>query len=174
MARAPHSVRVVLLRHGPAAIRDPVRWPDDSRRPLTAKGADQTREAVCGLARYLGRVTRLATSEAVRCRVTAEMLRTEVEPLPRLEVWDELSPGQLAPPILERLATASKRSQDVVLVGHEPTFAELMGLALVGEGTPFIHLGKGSAACIEFAARVRPGAGKLRWLLTRKQLARVQ
>jgi phosphohistidine phosphatase len=172
MARAPRSVRLILLRHGPATLRDPVRWPDDARRPLTPKGAEQTKRATHGLVRYLGPVTRLATSDAVRCRVTAEMLRTVIEPAPRLEVWEELGPGRLAPPILDRLAVHARRGQDVVLVGHEPTFAELLGLALSGEGTPFVHLGKGSAACLEFPAQIRAGAAQLRWLLTRKQLAR--
>jgi phosphohistidine phosphatase len=172
MARAPRSVRLILLRHGPAALRDPRRWPDDSRRPLTAKGAEQTRKATRGLVRYLGKVGRLATSDAVRCRVTAEMLRTALDPLPRLDVWEELGPGRLAPPILDRVAASARRGQDIVLVGHEPTFAELLGLALTGEGTPFIHLGKGSAACVEFRAQIRPGAGELRWLITRKMLGR--
>jgi phosphohistidine phosphatase len=172
MPRAPRSIRVVVVRHGPAALRDPGRWPDDSVRPLTPKGADQTRTAMQGLVRYLGRWVRLASSPAVRCRVTAELLRTALDPAPRLDFWAELAPGALAPPIFDRLGAAARSGQDIVVVGHEPTLAEFVGLALTGEGTPFARLGKPSAVCLEFPATVRPGAARLRWLLTRKQMAR--
>jgi phosphohistidine phosphatase len=172
MVRPTRSVRVVVVRHGPAALRDPGRWPDDSVRPLTPKGAEQTRTAAKGLVRYVGSRVRLASSPAVRCRVTAEFLRSALDPTPRLDFWEELAPGALAPPIFERLSAAARSGQAVVLVGHEPTLAEFVGLALTGEGTPFARLGKPSAACLEFPATVRPGAARLRWLLTRKQLAR--
>ncbi|HYB77229.1 MAG TPA: hypothetical protein VEE83_00915, partial [Thermoplasmata archaeon] len=59
----------------------------------------------------------------------------------------------------------------VVIVGHEPTLAEFVGEALTGEGLSVVHLTKGGAVCLEFTNSVRPGAGRLVWLLTRKQLA---
>jgi len=172
MPRTLRSVRVIIVRHGPAALRDPARWPDDAIRPLTTKGTDQTRTAIRGLVRYLGKRTRLASSPAVRCRLTAEMLRTALDPAPRLDFWEELAPGALAPPIFDRIHAAGRAGQDIVIVGHEPTLAEFIGLALTGEGTPFARLGKPSAACLEFPVAVRPGAARLRWLLTRKQMAR--
>ena len=58
-----------------------------------------------------------------------------------------------------------------MIVGHEPTLAEFVGLALTGEGVSVIRLTKGGAACLEFPSAVRPGSGRLLWLLTRKQLA---
>jgi phosphohistidine phosphatase len=173
MPRVGRSVRVIVVRHGPAALRDPKRWPDDSLRPLTPKGAEQTRSAVKGLARLLGPRTRLASSPAVRCRVTAEYLRGAIDPAPRLDFWEELGPGLLAPPIFDRLGAAARSREQIVIVGHEPTLAEFVGLALVGEGTPFARLGKPSAVCLEFPAALRPGAARLRWLLTRKQLTRI-
>ncbi|MCI4365932.1 MAG: histidine phosphatase family protein [Thermoplasmata archaeon] len=172
MPRSPRTVRVVVVRHGPAVLRDPARWPDDALRPLTPQGADQSRKAAKGLARYLDRRVRLASSPAVRCRVTSEFIRSAIEPVPRLEYWKELGPGALAAPIFERLRQAARSRQEIVLVGHEPTLAEFIGLALTGEGTPFVRLGKPSAACLDFPRSVRPGAGRLRWLLTRKMLAR--
>jgi phosphohistidine phosphatase SixA len=172
MRSSPRAVRVVVVRHGPATLRDPSRWPDDALRPLTPKGAAQTRKAVQGLVRYLDPPIRLASSPAVRCRVTSEYLRSSLEPPPRLEYWDHLAPGKLASPLFEHLASAARSRQEIVLVGHEPTLAEFVGLALTGEGTPFARLGKPSAACLEFPSKVRPGAAQLRWLLTRKQLAR--
>jgi phosphohistidine phosphatase len=173
MPLASRGIRLVVLRHGPAAERDPIRWPDDSKRPLTPEGAAGTRRAAKGLARSLGKVDRLITSEAVRCRVTAELVRAALDHSPRIEAWKELGPGLLAPPIFARLAREVRSNQQVLLVGHEPTLAEFLGVALVGEGTPFVRLGKGAAACLDFPRGVRPGAGVLRWLATRKQLAQL-
>jgi phosphohistidine phosphatase len=167
-----HGVRIVAVRHGPAFDRDPMRWPDDARRPLTPTGAAQTRRAVKGLARYVGKVDRIVTSGAVRCRATTNLLRAALKEPPGVEVWRELAPGQLAPPVIRRLARTTRSGQQVVLVGHDPTLTELLGLALIGEGTPFVRMGKGAAVCLEFPRGVRPGAGVLRWLATRKQLSR--
>jgi len=172
MAPPARAFRVVVVRHGPATLRDPARWPDDATRPLTPKGATQTRTAVEGLTRYLDRKVRLASSPAVRCRVTAELLRRALDPGPRIEFWEELAPGALAAPIFGRLLSSRQSRQELVIVGHEPTLAEFVGLALTGEGTPFSRLGKPSAVCLEFPAAVRPGAACLRWMLTRKQMAR--
>jgi phosphohistidine phosphatase SixA len=172
MARPARIFRVVVVRHGPAALRDPARWPDDDLRPLTPKGATQTRAAAKGLARLLDRNVRLVASPAVRCRVTAELVRRALDPVPRIEYWEELGPGALAGPIFARLTAAARARQELVIVGHEPTLAEFIGIALTGEGTPFTRLGKPSAVCLEFPAAVRPGAARLRWMLTRKQMAR--
>jgi len=172
MPLASRGVRLIVLRHGPAAERDPSRWPDDTRRPLTPEGAASTRRAAKGLARYIGHVDRILTSDATRCRVTAEIVRGALEHPPAIVTWKELAPGLLAPAIFTRLAREVRSNQQLLLVGHEPTLAEFLGVALVGEGTPFVRLGKGAAACLDFPRGIRAGAGVLRWLATRKQLAR--
>jgi len=165
------NVRIVLVRHGPAEERDPVRWPNDDRRPLTSKGRSQTRRAAKGLARVTPPVHRMASSAAERAVDTAEMVRHALDDAPKLETWPELAPGNLPQVILNRLRRSVRPGQDLLLVGHEPTLAEFVGLALVGDGVPVVHLTKGGAACLEFPHGVKPGAGRLVWLLTRKQLA---
>ncbi len=162
---------VVVMRHGPAEARDAARWPDDAKRPLRPKGVTQTRRAARGLVRHLERVDRLASSAAVRARKTAELLRGELDPEPPLETWPELATGERAQPILDRLAAEARARETVVLVGHEPTLAEFVGLALVGEGVSVVRLTKAGAVLLEFPAAVRPGAARLVWALTRKQLA---
>jgi phosphohistidine phosphatase len=172
MPSQSHGVRLVVVRHGPAVERDPSRWPDDSQRPLTAEGAAQTRKAARGLVRYIGKADRILTSGAVRCRATTNLLRAAMGKPPPVEVWKELGPGLLAPPLFRRLARTTRSGQQVVIVGHEPTLTEFIGIGLIGEGTPFIRMGKGAALCVEFPRGVRPGAGVLLWMATRKQLAR--
>ena len=173
LSEGPRNVRVIVFRHGPAELRDPARWPDDTRRPLTGKGHRETRRAARGLHRLVGPVDRIASSDALRARATAEALKALLDGSVTLETWEELGVGEMAEPIFARLRRTVRSGVTVVLVGHEPTLAEFLGLALTGEGVPFVKLGKGGAACIEFPLALRPGAGRLLWLLTRGQLADV-
>jgi phosphohistidine phosphatase len=171
VADEPDGARVVVFRHGPAETRDPARWPDDGLRPLSRKGAEQTRRTVRGLVDQVGAVARLASSPAVRARSTAEILGRALEPPRRPQLWPELDLGTTAVGILPRLRSEMGVGKTVVLVGHDPTLSEFLGLALAGESIEFARLTKAGAACVEFPRTVRPGAGRLLWLLTRKQLA---
>jgi phosphohistidine phosphatase len=173
-ARSPRNVRVVVVRHGPAEERNPIRWPDDDSRPLTPRGRSQTRRAAKGLARIVPPADRIATSAASRALATAELVHETLGDSSRMEQWEELAAGRLAGPIFDRLRRSVRSGQEIVLVGHEPTLAEFVGMALAGDGVPLVHLAKGGAACLEFPASVGPGAGQLVWLLTRKQLAEVR
>ncbi len=171
--RASH-IRVVVFRHGPAEVRDPGRWPDDDERPLTGKGRVQTRRAARGIARLLPSVDRIATSPADRAVTTAELLRQALRAEREVEPWEELGTGRLAEPIFARLARSVRAGETVALVGHDPTLTEFVGFAMVGEGVGLVRLGKGGAALLDFPARLVPGAGRLLWLLTRKQLSAVR
>ena len=165
---------MVVIRHGPAEDRDPRRWPDDNRRPLTEKGRRETRRASRGVALLAGPVDRIVTSAADRAIATAKLLQSSLDHKVRVETWKELGSGRLAAPILERLRESARTGEEVALVGHEPTLAEFVGLALSGDGQSLVHFVKGGAACVEFPATVRPAGGRLLWLLTRKQLADVR
>jgi phosphohistidine phosphatase len=165
---------VVVVRHGPTEDRNPVRWPDDDRRPLTQKGVSQTRRAARGLAHLVPPVNRIASSAATRAMSTAELVQQTLGESARTEKWEELAPGRLAGPIFERLRRSVRTGQEIVLVGHDPTLSEFVGMALAGDGVPVVHLAKAGAACLEFPASVGPGTGRLVWLLTRKQLSGVR
>jgi phosphohistidine phosphatase SixA len=171
MPDTTHHVRVLVVRHGPAETRDPRRWPNDALRPLSAKGLVQTRRVARRLGRMCGTVAHVASSSAVRARRTAELVGAALEPPRRVELWPELESDRSASPIFARLTRTVRSNQQMILVGHEPTLAEFVGIALTGEGVAITHLSKGGAAALEFPSTVRPGAARLLWLLTRKQLA---
>jgi len=173
LSRSPRNVRVVVVRHGPAELRDPARWPDDDQRPLTGRGITQTRKAARGIARLAAPVDRIASSPATRAATTAQLVQRSLGDSTRMETWTELNSGKLAAPIFDRLRRSVRSGQEIVLIGHEPTLAEFVGMALAGDGVPVVRLAKGGAACLEFPGGVKPGAGRLVWLLTRKQLSAV-
>ncbi|MGC2289986.1 MAG: phosphohistidine phosphatase SixA [Thermoplasmata archaeon] len=163
---------IVIVRHGPAAERDPARWPDDQRRPLTPDGARATRRAAKGLATLRPTVDKVITSPAARAYATAEIFRKTLEVEAELESWDELEPDGAPGPVLERLQRLS-RKRGIMLVGHEPTLGELLGLSVTGESVPITRFSKAGAAQISFPKEPRPGAAEIGWVLTRKQLERL-
>ena len=166
-------MELILFRHGPAAERDARRWPDDDVRPLTPEGVRATRRAARGLARIAGRVDRLYTSPALRAHRTAQLLASELDDGTGPAELEELAPGGPAPLVLERIRRGHRVGARIVLVGHEPTLGELIGLALVGEAISVTRLAKAGAAAMEFPRAAVPGGGRLDWLLTRKQLVRL-
>jgi phosphohistidine phosphatase len=166
-------MRLVVVRHGPAESRDPRKWPDDDRRPLSREGRQETRTASDGL-RLLERDVRVVvTSPATRARATAEILRESLDLRRACPTWPELEPGSPAAPALARLAEEAPARATVVLVGHEPQLGELVGLALTGDAVSLTRLGKAGAAAIGFPRAIRPGAGTLEWRLDRRALARL-
>ena len=69
----PQTRQLYLVRHAIAAERGD-KWPDDTKRPLTHKGAARMRQAVEGL-RALGvEIDLVLTSPLVRAEQTADIL----------------------------------------------------------------------------------------------------
>ena len=158
-----------LVRHTVAFKRDPDRWPDDSRRPLTPRGEAYFRPAASGLGRMAPRVEVLLSSPLERAWRTAEIL-AEVASWPAPEALPALEPDippQKAAIALESYAGAGS----VVLVGHRPGLHELASYLLTGDaGGADIRIEKGGALYLAFDGAPKPGAGALRWLLTPKNL----
>jgi phosphohistidine phosphatase len=162
-------VDVYVVRHAAAFGRDPDRWPDDSRRPLTPEGEKEFRHAARGLLELTPRVDVVLSSPYERAWRTAQILC-------ELDSW----PAPESSPVLEPTLPPEKAAQEllsyadagsVVLVGHRPGLHELAAYLLTGEAEGAeISLKKGGVACIRFEDVPTPGTGELRWLLTPKVL----
>lgn len=163
------GVKLYLVRHAIAFKRDPDRWPDDSRRPLTPRGEAYFRSAASGLGRMAPRVEVLLSSPFERAWRTAEIL-AEVSSWPAPLVFPALEPDvspHKAAIALETYAGAGS----VVLVGHRPGLHELASYLLTGDaGRADIRVKKGGAVYLAFDGAPEPGTGALRWLLTPKNL----
>lgn len=167
-------MQLLLLRHAPAEDRDPQRWPDDSKRPLTGNGRRVARTVSKGLKALPIRTTRVRTSPAARCADTAKIAARTFAKTGTVEVWPELSFTATPEALLARLQKAAKRPNGTeVLVGHEPALGRLASLLLFGEPVPSIRLKRGGAALIETPRTPTAGSGKLEWVLTRRQLAQI-
>ncbi len=162
-------MEIYLVRHAAAYERDPDRWPDDSKRPLTPGGEEEFRPAARGLARLASRVDVILSSPYQRAWRTAEILS-------ELDSWPAPEPSPVLEPTLppEKAAVALEDyagTGSVVVVGHRPGLHELAAYLLTGKGDGLeIGLEKGGVACIDFDGAPAPGAGELRWLLTPEAL----
>lgn len=163
-------MELYVIRHGPAAERNPKRWSNDDERPLTPEGTSATRKAAKGFARLVDPIDRLFSSPAVRARRTAEIVREALEDPPPIEFLEELEPGAPAPAVLAKIHENARPRSRWIVVGHEPQLGELVGLAVMGEAVSPLRLTKGGMVELEFSREMVPGGARISWVLTRKQL----
>jgi phosphohistidine phosphatase len=160
-------VDLYIVRHAASYGRDPDRWPDDSRRPLTPEGEEEFRLAARGLARIASRADAVLSSPYQRAWQTAQILS-------ELDSWPAPEPSPVLEPTLppQKAALALEDySGTVAVVGHRPGLHELAAYLLTGDADGVeITIKKGGVACLRFDGTVEPGAGELRWLLTPQAL----
>lgn len=158
----------ILVRHGIAV--EPDEWEGaEENRPLTEKGRNRARQAAEGLAALDCRPTHLFTSPFVRAYDTARLVRTVVCPILKVETREELALGATPERLVGLLRTLPSDAV-VICVGHEPQLGEAVGLLLCGKALPNFPLKKAGAAYLVATDGVRPGQGRLCWLLQPMQL----
>ena len=143
------GVTLYLIRHAQADERGP-QYPDDSLRPLVAKGHKQAKALARALEILDIRFDRLCSSPYTRALETAEPLSERVNQ--RIETLPELTSSRY-PQLLARLVdkpvdNGASRPVDkgvdnsgnsvidgfrIALVGHEPYLSELTSYLLTGD-----------------------------------------
>ncbi len=126
-----------------------------------------------GLRRLQLGLDAIFTSPLARAAQTAEIVADEFGGVPAARPMPELASGATPAEIvaaLERMAP----HQAVLAVGHEPTLSRLASLLLTGssEAAP-IRLKQGGVIALEFEERIERGAGRLRWMMTQRQLRKL-
>lgn len=123
-------MRLLLVRHADAGDRDPDRWPDDSRRPVTARGRRQMRRTARWIRRRALVATGLLASPWTRAWESARILSERgAGPAPVTVA------ALAAPPDLTALQAALGRPPGdavLILVGHQPWLGALAALLLTG------------------------------------------
>jgi len=171
------NMLVYFFRHGPAeelrASRDHDSAGGDAARALTPRGVEKTALAAQGLAKLIDKPDAIFTSVKTRAAQTADLLSDVLGVSPRvLPVLAEGSDTSLA------RAISRMKHKRVVLVGHEPTLSQTIGLLCAGEGCRVtIDLKKAGCACVEVESRSggTPGTprAKLLWLASPRMLRKL-
>jgi len=153
---------LLVIRHAAAEERDPARWPDDSERPLTRKGARRFQELLDAL--ELPQLSCILSSRYARAWKTAELLADHVggsaERCAALEEQGVDAMLQAARSTFHRGIAA------LALVGHEPFMSAFAGALLGAPGRPtLLRFRKGAIASLEVDTAVEPGRASLNWLV---------
>ena len=155
-----------LVRHAIAAERGED-WPDDDKRPLTARGVARFKESVEGMRKLGVEVDEIFTSPLIRARQTAELIAAGLPGKPAVRTLDALAPGHTPGSVMAQLARSAKRRR-IALVGHEPGLGELAAhLIGAGRALPFK---KGGACRIDVESLTSRRAGALSWFVQPKLL----
>lgn len=153
-----------LLRHADAGDAGDWHGPD-SARPLSPEGVAQAQRLGTFLAAFGFRTEAFLSSPNARALHTAEIVAGGVGAPVCVE--KALAKG-LDLKDVERLLASQDDPASVVLVGHDPDFTQLF-TELVGASD--ISMKKGAMARIDVHRPLRPGAGRLRWLVPPELLA---
>ncbi len=157
-------MHLTLLRH--ATAEDWETASDDFRRELVERGVAESR-AAGDFAKKLGwKPDFVLNSPLTRARQTAELfcVRAELpEPVEAEFLASGMNPESAASSLCEYL-----KCGHVVIVGHEPDFSGLISF-LTGLPQSSFSVAKGSLWGVE-CNRLAPGAGRLKYSVTPKQL----
>lgn len=156
-------MRVYLIRHAKAALRDPKAYPDDDDRPLTGKGRKVQKQMARALRRLDLKLDHLYSSPILRARKTAEILgkrlKLKVETAPELG-HDFSVPGLLG------VLQAQPDDAAIALVGHEPHLSHFAAALLSLDSDLGLHFRKSAVLGVVFENAPRLGQGALEFYLT--------
>ena len=156
------------LRHGKAEEPGPR---GDAARRLTQEGAREMARIAEALYRLGYRPGRVASSPLKRARQTAEAVVAAAPQAkrPTIEVWEELVPEAAPQSAMARLS-GSEPDGSVMLVGHMPHLADLVGEAVSAGVRAQLEIKKGALAHVRVSSFSHRPHGHLRALLTPRAL----
>lgn len=160
-------MKLYFVRHGIADAPEGYTG-TDFERPLTSEGRKKMTSEAKALASLKLGVDVIITSPLVRAQQTATIVAKELDMDDRLHDDARLGPD-LDVEALASLLDDHATTDTIMLVGHEPSFSEVVG-SIVGGAA--IDLKKGGVACVEVTERAGP-RGILLWLATPKLLRNV-
>jgi phosphohistidine phosphatase len=159
--------RLYIVRHAIAEERGD-RFPDDSLRPLSAKGIERFQKVARGLRALDVSFDRILTSPLVRARQTADILAQEVEGRPDVLEVRGLVPDGTFEDMCAALE-ACRGLSSIALVGHEPSIGKVAA-RLLGLRVP-LEFKKGAICRVDVDTLPPAGPGSLRWFAWPKMVA---
>jgi phosphohistidine phosphatase len=157
-------MRLYFFRHATAV--DAART--DAARELTRKGREEAQIGGAALGKLSIQPSHVLFSPLVRARQTAQIACESMKFSGEMKVCEQLKNGTTTATLLKALASFGA-ADSILLVGHCPSMPHHISSLIGGQTSEGIELGKGAMACVDLD-ELRPGEGRLRWLLRQKQL----
>jgi phosphohistidine phosphatase len=151
---------VYFLRHASAG-KKMLNPKKDERRPLDEEGVLQTRYIGRLLAALDLQIDHIVSSPLKRATQTASLVANELAFERPIKTHNALRPDGNHEDFLELLAHFRK-SEAIIVVGHNPTMAEFLGKTISKAGAAQIEFKKGSVTKVDVNGR----AGTLEWMVT--------
>jgi len=158
-------MELFILRHAIAEERSFDRWPDDSQRPLTAKGAKRMRRVAEGMLALGLSFDVIYTSPFTRARQTAGIVAEVFGAEKTLRETDTLATDGDPKELIELLNSGRKEFESVLLVGHEPYLSEFISTLTTGDASLLLTMKKGGLCKLNVTALKYGKCASLEWLL---------
>ena len=168
-------MHLYFLRHGKA--EQPWEWTGtEADRPLTEHGRATMRAAAGGMRTLDLQLSGIFSSPLARSRQSADIVGEALE-VPVFETAG-LAPGCDLDEI-SAIIGQQRATQSLMFVGHEPDLSTIVGMLIGWHGPANITMKKGACCRVDISpenssAPILAGRGALVWLLTCKQLGRLQ
>ena len=164
-------MELYFLRHDIAAERGDPKYKDDSLRPLIPQGREKMHRAALGMQALGLKFDSILSSPYLRARQTAEMV-AQVYKLKNntIHLTDTLLPPASIKKLLQEIHQHFPKSKNILLVGHEPHFTEMISDLLQSDQPLNIDLKKGGLCCLKIRQDLNQPNAELLWLLTPLQL----
>src|SRR5208282_120518 len=163
-------MKIHVLRHGIAVVRNDQDVENGSGRPLTPKGKRQLRQTDAAMKKIGLRFDLILSSPYLRAKQTAEIVAESLKLKRWLKFSDALAPDG-SPKILIRQLNELKPAPDnVLLVGHEPYLSCLISLLTTGSMDLMMDFKKGGLCKLEAEKLSHNRCATLVWLLTPRQM----
>ena len=136
-------MEIYLLRHAIAEERDQDKYPDDSKRPLTAKGKKRMRRAAEGMAAAGLSFDVIYTSPFTRARQTADIVANVFRAQKKLHETKTLATDGDPEELIKLVNEMKGKADSILLVGHEPYLSDLISVLVTGDSSFTFSMKKG-------------------------------
>jgi phosphohistidine phosphatase len=153
-------MRLYLVRHGDA-VRLGGEMKTDADRPLSKKGVEAMGKVARGMKALGCAPAVIFSSPLKRAAQTATILDEVLRPAHGAQSVQDLKPGASASDVIGLLS--GFRVEEVVVVGHEPDFSQMVAEFLAADGA--IEFRKGAVCCLGFSGSPSPALGTLVWMI---------
>jgi phosphohistidine phosphatase len=166
-------MELYILRHAIAEAAPNPPSGGDSKRRLTAEGADKMRRAAKGMKALELSFDVIISSPYLRAKETAEIVAGALQAGKKLELSELLEPDANGREFVEELKKKHGEKKQVLIVGHEPGLSRLISVLTSGQARTAIELKKGALCKLTVEELDYERCATLEWLLTSRQLRRL-
>jgi phosphohistidine phosphatase len=166
-------MELYVLRHGIALSAAEAGVYQDAERPLSDEGRDKMKRIAAAMARIGAEVDMVLSSPYLRARETATIAHDAMPKVTCLEFTNALASGQDGKHILTELKERFRKTQRIMVVGHEPDLSQLIG-RITSLGRLRLEMKKAGLAKIEITELQPELKGALEWLIPPKVLLAIE